>query len=461
MPSFTRPIAAAVAAVLSVLVVAPATLATAPQIPQEFGAAGSPIHRRCEVIDAAVTQMRSGMSTQQDWIRRAEAQLRAAEGGVVDSQDAVRDYAMNAVKDFALGQINEMATLRRKVEALSGAGLKDPKARRRVLELAKKAEKVNELADELLKKQAQADRDFDFSKKVRENKAALEDLIKYADESGLAEQGISALALVGGPAGKLAAEAGKVIIDVSLLAYGSSISGRELNRARADLEHLRETHRRNDGIIHDLELERAAASCPQPNTQTQQSQQPTPAPRDQHLTPPLPEPATPAVTPPPDKGPSFVKTMLGSIAIAGGALAGVMAYEEYKAAQELVDGGSSGSGSGSSSGGSGMTYVGNSTNGFQCTFNSGGIINNCTATITVNIKSSVAVGTRLRLQTSNFGIGGNQTTTANPPGNMTFSLSGGTSTSSCPGPVTRLDLMNTTTLILVAQTTVSIPMTCR
>ena len=109
-----------------------------------------------------------------------------------------------------------------------------------------------------------------------------------------------------------------------------------------------------------------------------------------------------------------------------------------------------------------MTYVGNSTGGLRCNINSGGIVNNCTATVTVNIRGSIAVGTRLRLQTADYGIGGNATTTANPPGNMTFNISGGTGTTSCPGPTTQLILLNVATQSVLARASgFSLPKTCR
>jgi hypothetical protein len=249
-----RPVCAALAAAAAFATLSPATFAKpqAPRssVPQEWGAQGGPIYRPCDSIAGAITQMRTGMATQEGWLRSAEAQLRAAESGALESEQARRDFFFNHLQDFALGQLQEVATLKRKVRLLEAAGL-DKDARRRVLALEKKAERVNQLADELLKKQREADAEFDYSKKLRENKAELMDLLKLAEETGMAEHLVSTLAMAG-PFGKLAAEGGKLVIDASLLAYGSVISEEELRRARADLNLLRETYKRNLDIISDL-----------------------------------------------------------------------------------------------------------------------------------------------------------------------------------------------------------------
>lgn len=301
MSRLIRPVSATLAAAVALVTLSPATFATqqAPRssVPPEWGAQGGPIYRPCDSIAGAITQMRTGMATQEGWLRSAEAQLRAAENGALESEQARRDFFFNHLQDFALGQLQEVATLKRKVKLLETVGL-DKEARRRVLALEKKAERVNKLADELLKKQREADAEFDYSKKLRENKAELMDLLKMAEETGMAEHLVSTLAMAG-PFGKLAAESGKLVIDASLLAYGSVISEEELRRARADLNLLRETHKRNLGIISDLEQERAdamaAGQCPGASPSQGQQQ------AGSSLTPPLPDP--PAAAPPPNATP--------------------------------------------------------------------------------------------------------------------------------------------------------------
>ena len=433
--------ASALAAVLALAPSSHAALAgqQAPRspIPQESGAAGAPILRDCSDIEAALTRMRGGLGTQQGWIESAERQLRDAERGALDSESARREFFMDALKELATNQIEEALTLRRKVALLRSAAL-SPAATRKVLELAEKAETLKEKADELKQLADTAGQGYDFGVKLRENKATLEDFLKFADESGLAEEGISTLALVGGPVSKLAAESGKVLIDFGLTMYGSSISEEELTRARADLERMRTTYARNLNIIRDLQEERAPGNCASPDAQE-------PA-RD-----PSPEPEAPVAE---EKGSSAMMAGLGiaAAAVGAGLLAGSLVPVE--AVDETDD-------SGGNNTAISMTYVGNSTGGIRCNRNSGGIINNCTATITVNIRGSIPVGTRVRLQTADYGIGGNATTTANPPGNMTFNISGGTGTSSCPGPTTQLVLLNVATQVVLARATgFSLPKTC-
>lgn len=461
-----RPVVAAAAAALILATLSAATFATQQpppsSIPQEWGAQGGPIHRKCSEIGAAITQMESGMVTQDGWLRSAEAQLRAAEAGALESEKDRRDFFFKQLQDFALGQLQAVATLKNKVKALDSVNL-TREQKRRVLGLEKKAERINKLADELLKKQREADSRYDYDKKLRENKAELMDLLTLAGDTGVADHLVSTLAMAG-PFGKLAAEGGKLVIDASLLAFGSVISEEELRRSRADLNLLRETHTRNRGIISDLEQERAAAAaagqCPSANA-APQNQQPS------SLTPPLPEPASPAPPTPPTekKGSNFVAQMLGLTAATAGVVVAAVAYEDYRAQKALEDAGSSGNDSGSSGNNSSsisMTYVGNSTNGFQCNVNFGGIVNNCTATITVNVRGSIPQGTNLRLQAQGYNIGGNRTTAANPPGNMTFSLSGGPGTSSCPAPVTRLNLIRVSDNTIIAQVSgLSLRMTCQ
>lgn len=103
---------------------------------------------------------------------------------------------------------------------------------------------------------------------------------------------------------------------------------------------------------------------------------------------------------------------------------------------------------------------------FSCTYNGGGIVNSCAgSTITVNITVPMAVGSALKLSTNHIQSTGTVRSTANPPGNVTFSgFSGGGWFDQCGPPVTRLDLFNTSvssSAVVANVTGLSLPVTCR
>ena len=425
-------------------------------------AAGAPILRPCGEINAAITRMKEGLPRQQDWIRRAEQQLRDAQQGVMASEEARRALFVNALQDYLTRQIDRMNTLRARVEALQSVGF-SRRARREILDFAGKAEAAIEDSNEMqeqLGKLAKAGRSgFDFGQALRENKATLEDLLKFVNDSGISEEALEALKPLAPVTGEYIVEGGKLLIEWGATLWEGRISDREHQRAQDDLHRLRVAYERNRTIIVELEqdLARSIAEGQCPELAAQRSQNPS------SLTPPLPEPTAPAPPPPaaaPEKkgggaGGAITAGLLGAAGVAG-----YLAYEEYKAGQELVDdGGGNNNGNGNTFS---MTYVSSSSGGFTCTFNSGGIINNCTATITVNVQGNLNVGTAVRLQPQGMSVGGNQTTTRNPPGSMTFSLSGGTGSSTCPGTITRLNLIIVSTQVIAASASnLSIPVTCR
>lgn len=417
-------------------------------IPQESGAAGAPILRNCADVETALTRMRSGLGTQRGWIESAERQLRDAERGVLDSESARREFFMDALKDLATNQIEEALTLRNKVALLRSATL-SPAATRKVLELAEKAEKLKERADELKQLSETASQGYDFGAKLRENKATLEDFLKFADESGLAEEGISTLALVGGPVSKLAAESGKVLIDFGLTMYGSIISEDELARARADLDRVRTTYSRNEGIIRDLQDERAPGNCSNPDTQ-ESTREATSAPADSSLTPPLPEPEPPVE---PKKGNTAMLAIgAAAAAVGAGLLAGSLVPVEGIDEADDDSGGSAG----------GITLV---SAAFNCRYNAGGIVSSCSeSVVTINVTMRLPVGSRLKLATNHIISTGTVATTRDPAGNVTFrGFSGGGWFDRCGPPVTRLVLINTSVSSNgIAQITgISMPVTCR
>ncbi|HEX6323832.1 MAG TPA: hypothetical protein VFZ36_08910 [Vicinamibacterales bacterium] len=270
-------------------------------------AAGAPIFRPCGEISASIARMQQGLTMQRGWIESAERQLRDAATGVYASREALRAKAMNTLGELISDQMGQMLTLRRKVEFLKSMGLSRD-SRRRVLEAAKKAEDLYERAenmkehyDDLVTK----GEDFEVRRALRDNLKDLQSFLKFAEESGLAEEGVSLLALAGGPVGQLAASTSNAAIDWSLALGENVINERELRRAQEDLAAMRAAYDRNTGIIAELEMERTAAAregqCPEMNAGQQQPASSLTPPLADPPGPPAAAPAPPTATPVPAK----------------------------------------------------------------------------------------------------------------------------------------------------------------
>jgi hypothetical protein len=152
---------------------------------------------------------------------------------------------------------------------------------------------------------------------------------------------------------------------------------------------------------------------------------------------------------PPKKGMGAAKAVVlaGGLGLAAGGIA------LAASAANLADPGSSG-------GSNGMSLV--SAQGILCLYNAGGVLSNCSANVLVNITGGIPVGSTLRLQGSFWA--GNRTTSTSPPGSINFYLTGGTGGTSCPGPLTSLDLLNlsqSTSVIIASAGGFAIPVTCR
>jgi hypothetical protein len=176
------------------------------------------------------------------------------------------------------------------------------------------------------------------------------------------------------------------------------------------------------------------------------------SPRSQSASGQEPEPASIAQTPakdasPPKKG-TGTKIIVGTLAGTAAAAGALYFANQYAA----LDGDTGGSG--------GMTYL--DSQGIVCLYNAGGLLSNCSGNVLVNITNKIAVGSTIRLSGSFWG--GNRTTSTSPPGSINFFLTGGTSGTSCPGPLTSLALINlseSTSTVIASVGGISIPVTCR
>jgi hypothetical protein len=170
---------------------------------------------------------------------------------------------------------------------------------------------------------------------------------------------------------------------------------------------------------------------------------------------PQPRPSEPKVTPTVEKGGGGgAGKVVGGLILVGGIAAGAK-YAANKAAE--LNGSSE---SGSSSGSSGMSLVSSS---ITCSFN-GIIYNRCDGEITLNVRNSVSSNTSLRLVAGSSWFGVNKTTTTSLPGTITFLLNSitGPGSQTCPGPLTSLQLVATSTQnTLAVLNGISIPINCR
>jgi hypothetical protein len=300
-------------------------------------AGGQPIHRSCTELTAAIERMRDVLQLQEQWIRSGETQVNAAVTGVLNSMQAADAYVESSARNVVLRLLKEIGTLRTKARLLAGMGL-DKDARRRILALEKKAERIDKFASEMLQRLERNGVENDFFKKLREGKVELMELLVFADQSGLAEHLLAPMVKV--PVGAVTAELTRLLIEVSLLGGDHVVTESELQRAQADLSDLKSTRDYNRSILASLESERAAAAAQSPCPEVNSARPQNPS----GLTPPLPDPSMapsspPNATPAPKK-PAQVQEKKGgggdavTIGLLGAAaVVGYYGYDEWKKSQ--------------------------------------------------------------------------------------------------------------------------------
>ena len=75
-------------------------------------AAGAPIVPSCGAMQATVNKLKSGLPLQDEWIKRSEAKLRAAEDGVRGAQEELQSMALKAAVDLVDRQLEIVRELK-------------------------------------------------------------------------------------------------------------------------------------------------------------------------------------------------------------------------------------------------------------------------------------------------------------------------------------------------------------
>jgi hypothetical protein len=229
-------------------------------------AAGNPIVD-CTGMRATSERLKAGLPVQDEWIRRTEEQLRAAERGVTESKEALQDIAIKQAIQLAQSQLSAAADMKTALENARGfSTLK----RGQWLQKVDRIKQLGEQIDNASKVGNSAIAGNNLGKLMQENRATLQDFINQISESGIADElGIKAASFAG-PAGVLVVETFMVARDTALALGGGVISASEAATARQNLDQMRLARR--DVANRAYELDSIIASTRECT--------PTPAPQD-------------------------------------------------------------------------------------------------------------------------------------------------------------------------------------
>jgi hypothetical protein len=107
-------------------------------------AAGAPIVPSCGAMQATVNKLKSGLPLQDEWIKRSEAQLRAAEDGVRGAQEELQSMALKAAVDLVDRQLEIVRELKSGIAKAAASNATRQKWLDRVDMIKKAAEKVED-----------------------------------------------------------------------------------------------------------------------------------------------------------------------------------------------------------------------------------------------------------------------------------------------------------------------------
>jgi hypothetical protein len=444
-PSAARPLfAAAFVAVATSATHLVLALPTAPPATVQggFQAPGAPIYATCDSMQATVDKLKAGLPLQNEWIRRSEEQLRAAEEGVRGSQDQLKDMALKAAVDLVASQLEMVRAMKAGIAKSAASNATRLKWLERVDRLKEAAEKI-EQAEKLGKAGVEGNQ---LGAAIAQNRAQLADFLKFLDDSGIGDAAALQLAEFAGPVGVAVVETLTVARDVLYATFQGKMSADEASAHRTNLEGMKSAKAGVETRIYELNTDIAAGRCqptPKPEDRSSVKKEPDQPPLVGENGKPAKEPAAPkdGATPTQNK-PSGAK-LLGTLVVAGGA--GVAGYYYLDKGLKKIEGG-------------GVTAKFVSASTINCPFNAGGIVSNCSGTVTIEFSGSVKSGTAYRFM-FDAGPGGNRTISG--PGQYGFSISSGTSTSTCPtlrtGTVTDIS----TQLIIASFSNMPITVSCK
>lgn len=216
----------------------------------------------CEKADATRRRIAEGLPVQLDSIRRTEAQVRAARQDMADVSDEAKAMARDKLKDEIKGYTQDLLTstrgLRTQVEALKAVGA-DKKTRDNLL---RALHSVNSSAEDLQKLQQAAQAGYsagtDIQKKMDSLTAYVVRANKLFVDSGIAEQlGETLSERAGGPLGAFAFKGALLSIDIGVLAARGKLSKDEYDRARKNLDVMKNQYQRSQSRIRELDRDMA------------------------------------------------------------------------------------------------------------------------------------------------------------------------------------------------------------
>jgi hypothetical protein len=212
----------------------------------------------CEKADATRKRIAEGLPVQLDSIRRTEAQVKAARQDMADVSDEAKAMARDKLKDEIKGYTQDLLVstrgLRTQVEALKAAGA-DRKTRDNLL---RALQSVNSSAEDLQKLQQAAQAGYsagaDLQKKMDSLTAYVVRANKLFVDSGIAEHlGETLSERAGGPLGAFAFKGALLSIDIGVLAARGKLSKDEYDRARKNLDVMKNQCRRSENRIKELD----------------------------------------------------------------------------------------------------------------------------------------------------------------------------------------------------------------
>jgi hypothetical protein len=271
-------------------------------------------------MQATIDKLKAGLPLQNEWIKRSEDQLRAAEEGVRGSQDELKNMAVKAAVDLVKSQLQMISDMKVMARAAKSA-----EARNRLLDRIKLIENATEKIENAEKLGKAGVEGNQLGAAIAQNRAQLVDFIKFVNESGISDElGLKA-ATFAGPAGVAVVQTFTVARDVVYASFQGKMSADEAAVHRQNLDAMRNAKADVETRIYELTTDLAQPPCT-----------PTPRPADR-MSVVNPEPDAPAggrAAPPPaapaatgKKGGPGAGTVLTTLAVAGAA--GVYAYDKY------------------------------------------------------------------------------------------------------------------------------------
>lgn len=428
-------------AIAAVLTAASASLYAAAQ---DFRAPGQPKFD-CTGMSATAARLRAGLPLQDEWIKKTEAQLKAAEDGYLESKAELMSAFIDGAKNVAEHYLSLASAAQDLVENTQGFS---SLARHDWKVQYEKVKFAGEAIEKSLKSGAAGY--TAASSEVAKARAVLDQFKMFLLESGIGDEATKigaekfvALKLLS-PQAALMVEMLKVSRDALFAGMSMKMTADEADAARRNLEQMKAASQASKDRIYELEqivaTEPQCTPPPRPDDRIMVRKDPDPPAAGGASTPPARTPAATSQRKPPSAG-----KMLGTLVVAGAAGVGTYYYLDKKL---NIDGG-----------GSNSVKVSFGTPAqINCTFNAGGIINSCTGIVPVDFTGDVKAGTGYRFQ-FDAGPGGNRTISA--AGQVQFSITGGTGSQTCPTLRSGAVIEIATQLVIGSSSNLPVTVSCK